>query len=387
MSQAHHQYLPDLLNRDRLDAIFKAIGAHVESLDSKDIASPSFVSHSAGRPAVPSSLNSIVRLLERVAPWYVIVKRLPFHLTSYRLHTKTKCQALHILCYVSIDEGVSADVDILQRVQDAMEALIRHFADEHKLTTGVGRPPTQDKEEYLIALQLSDLIQKLLSRITHPILQRNLVRAFPARSPLTASFQRHLALSFLLHPTTVNVPLVDAKIPALIHTYLNTSNHYRIRKDTDYNLLAARLTLLDIAIGPGPLCVPYQPLVSPAPSQAGSSPVTAPFPESSEIKHFNQAVDNLSQHVKMVGNSIVEAGAAVDLSILDAKDCCERLGARLDHAVRIGGKKSDDVFGGEGEERQVKISRFFVRREREDRDEERREVVGIFDGDDDGGGV
>ncbi|KAF2130859.1 hypothetical protein P153DRAFT_384080 [Dothidotthia symphoricarpi CBS 119687] len=366
----HHQYLPDLLNRDRLDDMFRTIGADVKSLSSKDGLKLSVVSHTASKLPIPDSLRSIVRLLERAAPW---------------LHTKTKCHALYILSHVCMDDSVSADADVLQHVQDAIEAIMCQFTDERKLTTGVGRPPTQDKEHSLIASQLSDLAQKLLPRVTHPILQRNLIRAFPVKSPLTAYFQRHLALSFLLYPTLVDVPLADPKILTLIHTHLNTSKHYQIRKNTDYDLLAARLTLLDIAIGPGPLSVPYQPLLSPAPSQAGSSPVMAPFPESAQVKHFNQAVDNLAQHVKMLSNSIMEAGAAVDLAILDAKDCSERLCARLEHAVRIGGRKVDNVFGGDDDEGQLKLSRFFVKKGGVDASAVGGGVKGIFDEEEDGG--
>jgi hypothetical protein len=69
-------------------------------------------------------------------------------------------------------------------------------------------------------------------------------------------------------------------------------------------------------------------------------------------------VDALAKHIKLVGNSIIEAGAVADLTILEAKDCVERLCARLEHAVRIGGKKSYDMFGtnndDQGKQRNIK---------------------------------
>jgi hypothetical protein len=55
----------------------------------------------------------------------------------------------------------------------------------------------------------------------------------------------------------------------------------------------------------------------------------------------------------------MEAGAVADLTILDAKDCVERLCSRLEHAVRIGGKKSHDVFGSNDEGMQLKVSDIF----------------------------
>jgi hypothetical protein len=264
-----------------------------------------------------------------------------------------------------MDSRVLSNADILHAVQDALEAIVCQFPDNHKLVSGVGSPSTQDSTTTLITSQLSDIVPQLLQHVTHPILQKCLVCAFPTRTPLIAYLQRYLALSFLLYPTTVDVPLEDPTIPSLIHRHLDISPDFQTRKDTDYSFLAARFTLLDIAIGPGLLSVPYQPLTSPMSSEAGSSPVTAPLPASLEVKEFNNEVDALAQHIKLLGNSIVEAGAAVDLTILDAKERSERLYYRLQHAVRVGGKKADNVFGdGEDEEKQPKMSRFFVKREK-----------------------
>jgi hypothetical protein len=251
---------------------------------------------------------------------------------------------------------VLANPDVLRTVQDAIEAVTCNFADNHTLNQGVGSPSPTQEAQTLIALQLSDVLPALLSRIVQPVLQRNLVCALPASSPLTAYLQRHLALAFLLHPHVVDAPLADPELSALIHKHLDESPHFRIRKNTNYASLAARITLLDIGLGPGPTIVPYQPLVSPAASHAGSSPVLGPLPASSEIKDFNREVDGLAQHIKMLGNSIVEAGAVTDLTILEAKDCFERLCARLEHAVRYGGKLHHKVFGDEQEMKQFKVT-------------------------------
>jgi hypothetical protein len=287
------------------------------------------------------------------------LSRFVSHLTLYRLRTKARSHALYLLCYVCLDDRVIADVDYSRAIQAAIDAIICNFADNRKLTSAVGSPPPQEDVQSLTASQLSEIVPQLLTKITHPILQRNLICAWPASSPLTAYLQRHLALSFLVYPTMVHVPLTDPTVPDFIRKHLIKSPGFRIHKDTDYGHLAARLTLLDLAIGPGLLTVPYQPLSSPAPSQAGSSPIRAPIPASSEIKHFNKEVDALTRQIKLLGNSIVEAGAVVDLTILESKDTIERLCARLEHAVRIGGKKTHNVFGDGGEGKQLRVNRFF----------------------------
>jgi hypothetical protein len=260
-----------------------------------------------------------------------------------------------------MDDRVLTDPGVLESTQDTLEALICHFVDNRKLTQGVGSPQPPDEIQSLIASQLSDALPRLLAHVTHPILQRDLVCAMPAHSPLTAYLRRHMALSFVLHPSVVDMPLSDPRIPTIIHKHLQTSPDFIVNKRIDYTSLAARMALLDVAIGPGLLSVPYRPLLSPVPSPAGSSPVMAPVPGADDVKEFNKTVDALAQHIKILGNSIIEAGAVTDLTILDAKDCVERLCSRLEHAVRIGGKKTHDVFGNDDSIKQLKVTDHFRR--------------------------
>ncbi|KAH7398938.1 hypothetical protein DE146DRAFT_678036 [Phaeosphaeria sp. MPI-PUGE-AT-0046c] len=288
--ESNEQYLRDLLDRDRLNRIFREIGAKV-----------------------PNTRSNAELVPDRVT------------------------------------------------VQNALEAILCNFIDNKKLIQGVGSPQLKDEARFLITSQFGSLLPHLLASVTHPLLQRDLVCALPATSPLTAYFRRHLALSFLLHPDILNLPLTDREIPVLVHKLLQNSRGFRINKETNYRHLTARIAVLDMAIGPGLLVVPYQPLASPAPSQPGSSPLLAPTPASDEVKEFNKVVDALAQHIKFLGNSIMEAGAVADLTILDAKDSVERLCARLEHAVRVGGKKAVDVFGNDDDGKQLKVTDIFRR--------------------------
>jgi hypothetical protein len=208
----------------------------------------------------------------------------------------------------------------------------------------------------------------LLFRVKHPILQYNLVTTLPTRCPLTASIQRYLALSFLLHPIKVTHPLTSPETLSSIHNHLQKSPNFRVNKKTDYAILAARFTLLDIAIGPGPLIVPFRLITSPSasPESQEQSPVEAPKPTSDEIKVFNQEVDTLAQRIRLIGNSIHVAGAITDLSRLTASDACDRLRTRLQHVVRIGGKKMKTVFGeDETEDGKATLKDYFNKKKKE----------------------
>ncbi|KAF1929333.1 uncharacterized protein M421DRAFT_100445 [Didymella exigua CBS 183.55] len=339
--QTHDEQLQNQLSPKRLDVMFKSIGAQIELLETDAEILPS-EAHAKNERLLPPSLKRIATLLTLAAPW---------------LHSKARIHSLHLLCHTCLDDRLLLDSDILNSVQAAIEAVICQYADNRKLASGVGSPPPDDLHSLIIS-QLTHVLPKLLPRITNPLLQANLIHAFPARSPLTAYLQRHLALSFLLFPDTVDVSLTDPQLPNLIHAHLDNSPHYRMSKDTNYSHVAARLTLLDIAIGPGPTAVPYIPLISPPPSETGSPTPLAPTPASSAVKEFNKEIDALAQHIKLIGNSIVETGAALDLTILEAKERCERLFWRLQHAVRIGGKKAENVFG-DDVGKQLKVKKFF----------------------------
>jgi hypothetical protein len=124
-------------------------------------------------------------------------------------------------------------------------------------------------------------------------------------------------------------PLSSPNIPPLIHNHLESSPHFKITRDTNYITLAARISLLDIGIGPGPLTVPYQPPCTLAESESQEPPPLEST--SAEEKAFNK-------------DDIQQVGAIDDMTRLDAKDCFDRLYHRLEDAVRIGGRKSMNVF-------------------------------------------
>ncbi|RMZ74340.1 2-isopropylmalate synthase [Pyrenophora seminiperda CCB06] len=345
--QSHCEHFRTLLNPERLHFLFEAINANMGQLDQETELAPISLPESEHCLPLPQTLKSIARLLAGVAPWWA----------DLMLRTETRTRALFILFHVCLDDRVVADPDILCVIQDAIEAIICNFVDNHRLNSAVGSPLPQHVQS-LISSQLSDVIPQLLAKVTHPVLQRNLICALPSRSPLTAYLQRHLALAFLVYPISVDVPLADPKVSELLLDHLDTSSSYRKDRDIEYGSLAAQLSLLDIAIGPGLLTVPYQPLSSPTTSQASSPSIRAPLPTTSEVKIFNSEVDTLVRQIKLLGNSIVEVGAG-DLSILETKDCIERLCARLEHAVRIGGKKVHDVFGNDEDHKQPKVNNFF----------------------------
>jgi hypothetical protein len=67
--QVHDEYLHTLLDRNRLDDIFKKMGADVNCLTSDAQIAPNFNASAASDPLLPRSFKSAVRLLQEAAPW------------------------------------------------------------------------------------------------------------------------------------------------------------------------------------------------------------------------------------------------------------------------------------------------------------------------------
>ncbi|KAF2446967.1 hypothetical protein P171DRAFT_242498 [Karstenula rhodostoma CBS 690.94] len=327
-------HLRKLLDVARLEEIFNKLGAVKQYTTSDSEVAVSYGSDPGKHDMLPPALVNVCKLLQ---------------LPGSLLRAEARRRALKILFVICMDNGVQRVSAVLHAVQDAIESLICPI------------PSTGE-----IASILDDIISHLLVRVRHPILQRNLVTALPTRYPLTASIQRHLALSFLLHPTKITHPLTSHETLNSIHDHLEKSPTFRVKKNTDYTILAAHFMLLDIAIGPGPLTVPFQLITSPSASQEsqGQSPVEPPKPTSDEVKAFNREVDALAQQIRLIGNRINVAGAITDLSRLTASDACDRLCVRLEHVVRIGGRKMNRVFGGEedNQDNKATFAKFFAKK-------------------------
>ncbi|ORY12340.1 hypothetical protein BCR34DRAFT_303778 [Clohesyomyces aquaticus] len=332
LSQDHPHHLQTLFTRDILNNIFRWLGADMECIKPQKPVAPSLQPVEAPKQPPPPALKWILHLLR-----------------SSAYTCNAKAHLLYLLFHLCFDDSIMADADILHLLQDTIESIVCSI------------PPQQ------LASVLNDFIPLLLARISHPVLQNNLVQSLPTNTPLTTHLQRHLALAFLIYPKQLIVPPTDPSLPVLISEHIRDSPDYVLHKQTNYSFLTARLALLDIGIGPGLTTVPFTPALVSTPVPGDSSVVSTAAPTpiflSPEQLAFNKHVDNLADLVKDISNRIVEDGAMSDMTRLDAKDASERLYHRLNGAVRIGGPLKWNIF--ESEEMKTRaekpLSRFFKR--------------------------
>lgn len=139
--------------------------------------------------------------------------------------------------------------------------------------------------------------------------------------------------------------LTEPKLSRTVTRYLLKSRSFRIDRKTDYLALAAKIDLLDLALGAGFSDLNFLEL-SAAPPTMGQATRMKRDPESKAAEAaFNADVDALEQQLKLIENMIVSAGAEY-MSKIQAKNSIERLCSRLRNTVRTVEWSGEDVFAG-----------------------------------------
>ncbi|TKA69650.1 hypothetical protein B0A55_08122 [Friedmanniomyces simplex] len=278
-------------------------------------------------------------------------------------------QAVVDLAFANIDDHVRKDVDMQLTIQDAIEGLLEGL-----------EPADLDRVcDYAKA--------RIFPPTIHPtILLCRLVASLPASSIHAHHLRRRLAL-YCATESSSTAPLTSSTWYATIIKRLRTAPEYALSSSTDYALLHALISVLDLAIDAGfsdfaflaPPSAPV-PALAPAPVSATSGPLpsfplfsqqhrdpqTAPKGSSSskEEKAFNAHLDALAAQLRFMASRVRNAGAA-HMTRMEAKEALERVVVRVEGVVRTRGRAKRDVFGGGGGlggrgERQVRFLEGFV---------------------------
>jgi len=146
----------------------------------------------------------------------------------------------------------------------------------------------------------------------------------PAYTPVLGLLRRRLALAFFFED-----PSYLSKAPQDLLDLDAVTNHllrpaFDIKVDADYAQLAARISMLDIAIDHGISSVDMCDLRGEA--------------------SFNREVDSLAKRIKAMFTGLVDSGAS-HMSRTEAKEILRIVHYRLTYAVRTKQKAKSSVFG------------------------------------------
>ncbi|KAK0277951.1 hypothetical protein LTR35_000627 [Friedmanniomyces endolithicus] len=252
-------------------------------------------------------------------------------------------QAVVDLAYANIDDYVRKDIDIQRTIQDSIEGLL----------------------EDLVPIKLDSIYDYVKNRLFPPsqrpnILLCRLVASLPASSINAHYLRRRLAL-YCVTESSSNTPLTSPTWFRTLTKRLRTAPEYTISNSTNYALLHALISVLDLALDAGfsDFCFlnptttpPILPSVTephrrshPLFAFHNTSAASTKLPE--EERAFNSHVDALVAQLKFMASRVRNSGAA-HMTRMEAKEALERVIVRAEWGVRTRGKGRREVFGGGG---------------------------------------
>ncbi|KAI9659680.1 MAG: hypothetical protein M1829_006553 [Trizodia sp. TS-e1964] len=212
-----------------------------------------------------------------------------------------------MLARLTLDASVVDDVEVWPAAQDAIALIASSI------------PPFAWDET------VSQVSRSLISFVRDPQLRLQLINCLPVYVPRLHTLRRRLALAYFFEDSANITASADylANIPRIIRHLQKPQ--FSINANTNYPVLGALMSLLDIGIDDG---------VSPD-----------SFPDAESENLYNREVDSLATCIKAIFTRISDSGAS-HMARTEAKENIERIHHRLLYAVRTKEKPKIGIFGG-----------------------------------------
>lgn len=165
-------------------------------------------------------------------------------------------------------------------------------------------------------------------------------------------FKRRLALAYFTKNKDYLTDKLDREgITSTVTLQLQKSTRFKVREDTDFAVLGARIGILDIAIGAGFsdfsfLAAQGEEAVGQADTAVTKGLSRRP-PLGEQETAFIEAIDGLVAELRLLASYIRDVGAA-HMRRTECKGMIEKLAYRLEYGVRTRAKRKKGVFGGGG---------------------------------------
>ncbi|KAK5009011.1 hypothetical protein LTR28_003176 [Elasticomyces elasticus] len=274
--------------------------------------------------------------------------------------------SLVALLLLSIDEGILPDGGLRDTIEDAIAAVVDSMPDAEMENT---------------TESIANLVR---TSIPHLTLQHTVLTSVPSFTARLHAMKRQLALEFVLGYPEDREEGHGSRQPTDVGLFddlgvLLDKLEYAINERTDYAVLAARISMMDIAISAGfsepaffattaslPRTKNSDTETEPELERSGSekpvnrflsASVSALPPPSPEEQAFNLAVDSLVQHLRQTASQIRDSGAS-HMRRTEAKSALEGLACRLEYAVRTRPKPKKGVFGSAAQGQESSMARF-----------------------------
>lgn len=240
------------------------------------------------------------------------------------------------LLRMTIDNVVTEHIDLFYSTQKALESLCKHVS-ENDSETFVSSTLVSIREPLFIKSQTSEVCTALFKALESPTLQLNMVNCIPPTSARIHDLRRRLALAFYFNnikytskPSYSTIDLED------IRNRLNDPE-FKVTDKTDFRELAARVTLLDIAVDDGQ----HEDLDLADPEQEDE---------------FNTNVDMLVSRIKAVLRATSTTAGAAFISRIEAKEVVDLVSNRI-MTIRTRRKPRSSIFDSKAVKKEEDLSK------------------------------
>ncbi|KAK5175102.1 uncharacterized protein LTR77_000239 [Saxophila tyrrhenica] len=229
-----------------------------------------------------------------------------------------------------IDVRVTKDTSLCEDVADTVECIVEAFSDKPSFEILCKRVHKACAEQ----TQLS------------PLLHCRAIAAMPARSKQSHHLRRMLALHHVTDKRSPEAYTLDLSSPQwvdIILSRLKTAPEFAISESSDYALLSALISVLDIAIDAGFSDFSFRQHRTRTSKPINTFAKTSPWAKAEA--EFNAQVDALVAKLRSISSRIRDAGTT-HLRRTEAKGAIDWLVLRLEFCVRTKPKPKGGVFGG-----------------------------------------
>jgi hypothetical protein len=299
------------------------LGNFYRTLD-LDKQNPTTVGSSSPLHSMPSQLSDVPPRLSQVVE---VIRDANYH--SQRMPGALSTSVYGLLPAL-IDNHVASDIALQTQIQDAIKDILESISEQSAYERLSGHVCQGFFSQSRLSLQM----------------RCQMITSLPASSERSHRLRRTLAINLLVNRCR-NLedftPEVDSPTWAeTILARLKSDPEFAVLESTNYALLEALVSVLDIAIDAGFSDFSFRSRVTGKLKPMGSLGKTSPaaLAEAS----FNAQIDALVAQLRLMSSRIRDAGTT-HLRRTEAKSAIDRLVLRLEYCVRTKPKQKTGVFG------------------------------------------
>ena len=301
--------LNSTLSPERINWLFRKIGATVEALDIEGPVNPYPALSQSIEAVSRPNLSSLLDLFQNIAS---------------KLGAEARMHVICIICRLVLDHSVAKNYHVFSAIEDTLASLVESIP-RQDLDTEVSEQKRQQwNQADMIFNQLQMVMSKAFKSITDAKLRLRLLQNLPGSCHRLILLRRRFALACFFHEIGYLSQHVNKKMDLKSIARHLEGPQFMVSKATDYSELTAAIRTLSIAVDRG----------DPPPSPRATE----------EERVFNSDIDALASKISSMFAGIVDTNAS-HRGRTEAKEELEAFQHWLSYGVRTKPPARNSLFG------------------------------------------